>query len=155
MTKASVLAELSNQLGQEVHVGDWLTITQAMVDQFAAVTRDQQWIHVDPTRAQAESPFGATVAHGYFTLSLIPTLTDSVNAAADRYPGKKLGVNYGLNKVRFPHPVLVGARIRAHTVLLQVEEIQDTLQIVNRVTIEIEEQTKPACVAETVSRVYF
>ncbi|MCX6048194.1 MAG: MaoC family dehydratase [Chloroflexi bacterium] len=155
MTKATVLAELGNQLGQEVHVSEWLTITQAMVDQFAAVTRDQQWIHVDPVRAQGESPFGATVAHGYFTLSLIPYLTDSVNAQVDRYPGKKLGVNYGLNKVRFPHPVLVGARIRAHTSLLQVEEIQDALQIINLVTIEIEGQFKPACVAETVSRVYF
>lgn len=155
MTKASVLTELGHQLGQEVHVGDWLTITQTMVDQFATVTRDQQWIHVEPARAQAESPFGATVAHGYFTLALIPYLTDSVNAQADRYPGKKLGVNYGLNKVRFPHPVLVGARVRAHTKLLQVEEIQDALQIINVVTIEIEGQAKPACVAETVSRLYF
>ncbi len=155
MTKVSVLADLTAQIGQEIQVGDWLTITQAMVDQFAAVTRDQQWIHVDPVRAQAESPFGATVAHGYFTLALIPYLTDSDQAQAERYPDKKLGVNYGLNKARFPHPVLVGARIRARTTLLRVEEIQNALQIVNQVTIEIEHQPKPACVAETLSRIYF
>jgi acyl dehydratase len=155
VTKASVLADLATCIGMEVHAGDWLTITQAMIDQFAAVTRDHQWIHVDPMRAQTESPFGATVAHGYFTLSLIPYLTDSVNAQVERYPGKKLGVNYGLNKVRFPHPVLVGARVRARTTLLSVEEVQEALQIINQVIIEIEGQPKPACVAETVSRIYF
>ena len=155
MTKASVLADLNAQLGQEVHIGDWLTITQTMIDQFADVTRDQQWIHVDPARAAAESPFTATVAHGFFTLALIPYLTASVNTQVERYPGKKLGVNYGLNKVRFPHPVLVDSRVRARTTLLSVEEIQDALQIVNQVIVEIEGQSKPVCVAETVSRIYF
>lgn len=155
MTQAAVLAALAAQVGQETHVGDWLLITQAMIDQFAAVTRDQQWIHVDPPRAAAASPFGATVAHGFFTLALIPYLTGSINSQVERYPGKKLGVNYGVNKVRFPHPVLVNSRLRARTTLLKVEKIQDALQIVNQVTIEIEGQAKPACVAETVSRVYF
>jgi acyl dehydratase len=155
MSKATVLATLATQIGREIQVSDWLSITQSMIDQFAAVTRDQQWIHIDPARAQAESPFGTTVAHGFFTLSLIPYLTGSVNAPVERYPGKKLVVNYGLNKVRFPHPVRVDARVRAHTTLLSVEEIQDALQIVHQVIIEIEGQSKPACVAETVSRVYF
>ncbi|MEZ4863499.1 MAG: MaoC family dehydratase [Caldilineaceae bacterium] len=155
MSKELVLAELSAQVGAEVHVGEWLTVTQAMIDQFAAVTRDEQWIHVDPVRAQAESPYGATVAHGYLTLALIPFLTDSVNPAVNRYPGKRMGVNYGLNKVRFPQPVVVGSRIRARTTLLAIEEVENGLQVVNRVTVDIEGQTKPACVAETVSRVYF
>jgi acyl dehydratase len=97
MSKATVLAALVTQIGSEIQVSDWLSITQAMIDQFAAVTRDPQWIHVDPARAQAESPFGTTVAHGFFTLSLIPYLTGSVNAPVERYLVKKLVVNYGLN----------------------------------------------------------
>lgn len=155
MSQASVLADLTTQIGSETHVSDWLMITQEMIDQFAAVTRDQQWIHVDPARALAESPFGATVAHGFFTLSLIPYLTGSVSSQVERYPGKKLAVNYGLNKVRFPNPVRVGSRIRSRSLLVSVEEVQGGLQIITQVTIEIDGQVKPACVAETITRVYF
>lgn len=155
MSQASVFADLSVQVGSEVHRSDWVIITQEMIDDFAAATRDRQWIHVDPVRAQAESPFGATVAHGFFTLSLIPYLTGTVDPTVDRYPGRKLAVNYGLNRVRFPHPVLVNSRVRAHTVLQSVEEVTGGLQIINQITIEIEGQAKPACVAETISRIYF
>lgn len=155
MSQTSVLADLSSKIGSEVHVSEWLTITQEMIDAFATATLDRQWIHVDPARAQAESPFGATVAHGFFTLSLIPYLSGSVDPTVERYPGRKLAVNYGLNRVRFPHPVLVNSRVRAHTVLQSVEEVTGGLQIINQVTIEIEGQSKPACVAETISRIYF
>ena len=155
MSQAAVFADLSAQVGSEVHCSDWLTITQEMIDDFAAATRDRQWIHIDPARAQAESPFGATVAHGFFTLSLIPYLTGTVDPTVERYPGRKLAVNYGLNRVRFPNPVLVNSRLRAHTVLQSVEEVTGGLQIINQVTIEIEGQAKPACVAEMISRIYF
>ncbi|MFN8445158.1 MAG: MaoC family dehydratase [Caldilineaceae bacterium] len=155
MSQTSVLADLSSKIGSEVHVSEWLTITQEMIDAFATATLDRQWIHVDPARAQAESPFGATVAHGFFTLSLIPYLSGSVDPTVERYPGRKLAVNYGLNRVRFPHPVLVNSRVRAHTVLQSVEEVTGGLQIINQVTIEIEGPSKPACVAETISRIYF
>ena len=155
MSKESVLAELTAQVGKEIHVSDWLTITQEMINQFASATRDQQWIHVDAQRAQTESPFGNTVAHGFFTLSLIPYLTGSIDPTVERYPGKKLAVNYGLNKVRFPNPVLVNSRIRSHTVIANVEEVTGGLQIINQITIEIDGQANPACVAETSSRIYF
>lgn len=155
MSQASVLADLSSKIGSEVHLSEWLTITQEMIDAFASATLDRQWIHVDPARAQTESPFGATVAHGFFTLSLIPYLSGSVDPTVERYPGRKLAVNYGLNRVRFPNPVLVNSRVRAHTVLQSVEEVAGGLQFINQVTIEIEGQSKPACVAETISRIYF
>ena len=155
MSQDSVFAELKSQLGSEIHVSDWLTITQTMIDQFASATFDQQWIHVDTQRAQSESPFGNTVAHGFFTLSLIPYLSGAVDPTVERYPGKKMGVNYGLNRVRFPNPVLVNSRIRTHTVAMSVEKVQGGLQLINQITIEIEGQSKPACVAETISRIYF
>ncbi len=155
MSLEQTLADLQTKVGTETHVGSWLTITQEMVNQFAAVTKDFQWIHTDPERAKAASPFEKTVAHGYFTLSLLSYLTDSVNAEMPRYSGTKMGVNYGLNKVRFPHPVVVDSKIRARTELQSVEEVKGVLQVVNKVTVEIEGVAKPACVAETVSRFYF
>lgn len=156
MSRADVFAQLQQQIGTEVKVGPWLTVTQTMIDDFAAATRDTQWIHVDPARAAAESPFGATIAHGYLTLSLIPYLMGNVDAETPRYPGVRMGVNYGLNRVRFPHPVVVGARIRARVTLQDVTMVgEDALHIVNRVTVELENAAKPACVAEALSRVYF
>lgn len=149
------LADLRPKVGTEIHVGPWLTITQERIDAFAEATGDFQWIHVDPERARAESPFGTTVAHGYLTLSLIPYLTGGANNDQPSYVGVKMGVNYGLNRVRFPHPVTVGAKIRARTELVSVEEVKGGLQLVKKVTIEIEGAAKPACVAETVSRLYF
>lgn len=156
MSLEAVFAELQTKVNQEVQVGPWLTVTQEMIDTFGRVTGDMQWIHVDPARTAAESPFGATVAHGYLTLSLIPQLTGSVNPEKPRFPGVKMGVNYGLNRVRFPHPVRAGSQVRARVTLLAVEEVKGNgLQLVNRVTVEIAGADKPACVAETVSRVYF
>ncbi|RLB72511.1 MAG: MaoC family dehydratase, partial [Deltaproteobacteria bacterium] len=110
---------LKPQIGQEIHVGPWLQIDQQRIDQFAAVTGDQQWIHIDPERAKRESPYGTTVAHGYLTLSLLPYLTESNHPDffQKNYPGMKYRVNYGLNRVRFPAPVKVGAKIRARTTI--------------------------------------
>ncbi len=152
----ALLAILTPQLGTETHVGPWLVVDQERIDRFAEVTGDVQWIHTDPERAHRESPYGTTVAHGYLTLSLLPYLTRS-NAPGffeRNYPGMRYRVNYGLNRVRFPAPVRSGARVRAHTVLLSAEKLEKGVQIVYRLTVEIEGEEKPACVAESVVRVY-
>jgi acyl dehydratase len=155
MSKEEVIAELKAAVGTEVHVGPWLSITQERIDQFAEATGDFQWIHVNPERAQNESPYGTTIAHGFLTLSLIPNLTESVDESVVRYPGIKMAINYGLNRVRFPNAVAVGAKVRARTERLQVEEIKGSVQLVDQVTVEVEGEEKPACVAETVTRLYF
>jgi acyl dehydratase len=150
------LTFLEPQLGQEVHVGPWLEIDQQRIDQFAAVTGDQQWIHVDPERAQKESPYGSTIAHGYLTLSLLPYLTESNHPDffQKNYPGMKYRVNYGLNRVRFPAPVKVGAKIRARTTIQSAEAIKGAIQICYIMTIEIEGERKPGCSAEFLARLY-
>jgi acyl dehydratase len=151
-----LLVLLANRIGQEIHVGSWLTIDQERINQFAVVTGDQQWIHIDPERARIDSPYGTSIAHGFLTLSLLPLLTES-NAPGQferNYPGMRLRVNYGLNKVRFPAPVLCGNRVRAHTVLLAVEQIANGVQITYQITVEIDGSNKPACVAEQVFRLY-
>jgi acyl dehydratase len=155
MSKEEIIADLKAAVGTEVHVGPWLSITQERINQFAEATDDFQWIHIDPERAQKESPYGTAIAHGFLTLSLIPHLTQSVDESVVRYPGIKMAINYGLNRVRFPHPVVVGAKVRAHTERLQVDEIKGSVQLVDQVTIEIEGEEKPGCVAETVTRLYF
>jgi len=157
MTPADTLiAALAPNLGTEIHVGPWLTVDQERINRFAEVTGDVQWIHTDPERAVRESPYGATVAHGYLTLALLPLLTESNHPDffQRNYPGMRYRVNYGLNRVRYPAPVVVDARIRARTVLQEVEKVGPGLQIVYRYTVEIEGQEKPACVAEFVARVY-
>ncbi|MDX6360630.1 MAG: hypothetical protein QOH37_3684 [Nocardioidaceae bacterium] len=136
------LAEMS---GEELGLSDWLEIDQARVDQFADATGDHQWIHVDRERAAA-GPFGGTIAHGYLTLSLIPFLGSQVFALET--PGAKL--NYGVNKVRFPHPVRVGSRIRSRVTMGEVTDLPAGKQLTLRHVLEIEGQDKPACVAETV-----
>jgi acyl dehydratase len=141
------LAELQNLVGQEIGASEWLTLDQARIDSFAEVTGDRQWIHVDPERAAA-GPFGATVAHGFLTLGLLPTLLETAFAIDD----VKMGVNYGLNKVRFPNPVRVGSRLRGHFRLLDCTPLDGGMQLTMQATIEIEGEAKPACVAETVSR---
>jgi acyl dehydratase len=143
-------------LGQEIHVGPWLEIDQQRIDDFARVTGDEQWIHVDPKRAADESPYGTTIAHGFLTLSLLPFLTQSNHPDffVENYPGMRLRVNYGLNKLRYPAPVLCGSRIRARTTVQSVEEVRKGVQIVYLLTVEIEGENKPACVAEQVMRVY-
>lgn len=152
----ALLTHLKPQFGKEIHVGPWLDITQERIDLFAEVTGDRQWIHTDPLRAAKESPYGGTIAHGYLTLSLLPYLTESNHPDffQKNYPGMRLRVNYGSNKVRFPAPVLTGSRIRARTVLLAAEAVRDAVQIIYVITVEIEGGAKPACVAEFVARVY-
>jgi len=144
------------KIGTEIHCGPWLEITQERIDAFAAATGDLQWIHTDPLRAAAESPYGTTIAHGYLTLSLLPYLTES-NAPGffeRTYPGMRLRLNYGLDRVRFPSPVRCGARVRAHTNLSAVEPTGGAVQFSYLITVEIEGHEKPACVAEFLARVY-
>ena len=156
MSRQAALADLRTKIGVESDSSDWLAVTQEMINDFARVTRDHQWIHVDPQRAARDSPFGATVAHGFFTLSLIPHLTGMVEPDKPRYPGVALTVNYGLNRVRFPHPLLAGQRIRARSQLLSVEEVRGNgLQVVHQITVDVEGEQKPTCVADMVSRLYF
>lgn len=145
-SKAEILAAQDEELG----VSDWLTISQEQVNRFADATLDHQWIHVDVERAK-QGPFGAPVAHGYLTLSLLPKL----NAETYRVEGARMGVNYGLDKVRFPTPVLVGSRVRARCHLNEVIEISGGVQLAIRAIIEIENTDKPGCVADTLSRVLF
>lgn len=155
MTASSILTDLKTKIGTEIHVGPWLAITQERIDQFAEATGDFQWIHVDVERARKESRYGGTIAHGFLTVSLIPYLTESVNPDKPSIAGVKTVVNYGSNKVRFPYPVKAGMNIRARTVLADVQEIKGGLQVIKKVTIEIDGVNKPACVAETVARYYF
>lgn len=144
---AAVLASVGQALGPT----EWITVTQERINTFADATGDHQWIHVDPERAQA-GPFGACVAHGYLTLSLanlfLPQLV--------RYEQLKMGVNYGCDKVRFPAPVKVGARIRGRGEVVAAEPVKgDGVQITVRISVEIEGADKPGCVVDTISRLYF
>ena len=141
------LAELAALEGQEIGVSDWVAIDQARIDLFAQATGDAQWIHVDPVRAAA-GPFGTPVAHGFLTLSLLPELFASAFAIAD----VRMGLNYGLDRVRFPSPVPVGSRLRALCRLKAFEAIAGGAQLTTTVTIEREDGAKPACVAEWVTR---
>ena len=143
-------AELRACAGQEVAVTDWVTITQAQVNLFADATGDHQWIHVDPVKA-AQGPFGGPIAHGFLSLSLLPLFFEK----AVRIQGASMGVNYGLNKVRFPAPVPVGSRVRARVGVQAVEPVgPDSVQITWLVTVEREGGDKPVCVAESRSRSY-
>ena len=141
------IEELERLVGAELGVSEWLDVTQKLVDGFADVTGDRQWIHIDPERANKESPFGGTIAHGYLTLSLIPRLV----GAMLQFPGARARINYGLDRVRFPSPVRVGARIRGRFAVLGVERVgSDAARLRARVTIEIEGGSKPACIAEPI-----
>jgi acyl dehydratase len=143
--------ELRGLVGQEVAVGDWLEITQAQIDAFADVSRDHQWIHIDPERAKRESPFGATVAHGFLTLSLLSYL----HSQAVQIRGNvRMSLNYGLNRVRFTSVVRSGSRIRARSVLQELIEIPDGIRVVWAITVEVEGSTKPALVAEWLTQMY-
>lgn len=155
MALAETLAELRGKVGSEVHVSDWLTVTQDMINDFGRATRDEQWIHVDPRRAAVESPYKTTIAHGYFTLSLYPYLRGLVDEGKPIFPGVRSVINYGINKLRFPNAVPAGSRIRARCRILAVEEIKNSLQLTEEYTAEIENQARPACVAECVMRLYF
>ncbi len=141
------LAALQALVGQEIGSSDWLTIDQARIDGFADATGDHQWIHVDPARAAA-GPFGGTIAHGFLTLSLLPLLSERGFTIAD----VRMGINYGLNRVRFMTPVRVGSRLRGRFKLLSYDAIEGGAQLVTEATIELDGAGKPACVAEAVSR---
>jgi acyl dehydratase len=144
--------EIVGAVGESLGTSDWIQVTQERVDTFADATGDHQWIHVDVDRARAESPYGGPIAHGYLSLSLLPVLGWQIYAIE----GAKMGVNYGSNKVRFPSPVPVGSRLRLSAVLVQASQLPDgAVQMVVEQTLEIEGQTKPAVVAETVSRVVY
>lgn len=155
MELAEVLRDLQGKVGAEVHVSDWLAITQEMINEFGRVTRDEQWIHVNPRRAAAESPYKTTIAHGYLTLSLYPYLRGLVQEGKPIFPGVKNVINYGINKLRFPNAVPAGSRIRARCRILAVEAVKNSLQLTEEFTAEIEGQSRPACVAECVMRLYF
>ena len=149
MRTFETFAELQPLLGQLVATSDWITVSQERIDQFAEATGDHQWIHVDPERAKA-GPFGTTIAHGFLTLSLLPEMS----ASAMEVRGTRMGVNYGLNKVRFPAPVPAGSRLRGHFKLIGYEEIAGGAQITMEVTMEREGSSKPVCVAESLARRY-
>ena len=150
MRTFQTLSELTALVGEEVAVSDWTTVTQEQINQFAEATGDHQWIHVDVERAKA-GPFGAPIAHGFLTLSLLPKFF----ASAMEITQSRMGVNYGLNKVRFMAPVPVGSRLRARMKLLQCEAIDNSgVQMTWQVSVEKEGATKPVCVAESIARRY-
>lgn len=144
------VSELPNWVGKEIGVSEWQTITQEDVNAFADVTHDHQWVHVDPERAAKESPFGGPMAHGYLTLSLLSYHIEQIWEVQ----GATFALNYGLNKVRFPNPVLVGKAIRCRAMLQEVTEVAGGFQCQLAATIEVEDAPKPACVAEVLFRFY-
>ncbi len=139
--------------GQEIRVSEWVEIGQDRIQKFAEATGDFQWIHVDVARATAESPYGGPIAHGFLTLSLLGKFYEDY--LVDAMPFCDLGVNYGLNRVRFTNAVRAGSRVRGRFLLAKVEEVEGGLQLTCTVTVEIEGEAKPACVAESVVRRYF
>ncbi len=155
-TEVTSVEELEKFIGQEISIGQWVLVTQEMVNMFADATGDHQFIHVDPERAK-QTIFGGTIAHGYFTLSMLAGFLGQNATGLKIKLGGKMSVNYGLNKVRFTAPVPVGKRIRVRRKLLAVEEDSNKrwAQIVNEATVEVEGSDRPAMVAETISRVYF
>ena len=146
------IEEVKTSLGREAGVSEWLEVSQALIDQFADLTGDRQWIHVDPERARRESPFVTTVAHGFLTVALLSRL---VSQAVDLRVASKMRVNYGFNRLRFPAPVPAGSRIRARVTPNAVREFEGGLEIAWGVVVEIEARTKPALAAEWLVRVYF
>ena len=148
--KTATFETVGQLAGQEVGVSDWVEITQDRINAFADATGDHQWIHIDVARAAKEMPGGKTIAHGYLTLSLIPWLCGGML----RIEGVTRGINYGSNKVRFTNMVPVGSKVRARQKLLAAEPKAGGLQLTNEVTIEIDGQSRPACIAETISLVY-
>ncbi|HWK85806.1 MAG TPA: MaoC family dehydratase [Caldimonas sp.] len=149
MKSFATLAELQYLVGQEIAVGDWVEVTQDRIQRFAEATGDHQWIHVDPERAKA-GPFGTTIAHGFLTLSLLPEMAANAFEVRDT----KMGVNYGLNRVRFPAPVPSGSRLRGHFRLLKYEPLEGGAQLTTEVKMEREGSDKPVCIAESVARRY-
>jgi acyl dehydratase len=145
------LDALKDFVGREIAATDWFEVTQDRIRQFANATEDRQWIHLDPDRAQWESPYAATIAHGFLTLSL---LSHFLKEALEIQTGVGMTVNYGLNRVRFPAPVLAGSKIRARFTLQSLKDAGDTREAIFSVVVEVQNQAKPCCVAEWVIRYY-
>ena len=145
----TTLNEIKSRIGEEVGVSSWMLVDQARIDAFADATEDHQFIHVDPTAA-AQTPFGGTIAHGYYTLSLMPQFS----YALFKFEGFAFGINYGLNKVRFPAPLPVGQKVRMRAELVAVDEVPGGIQITTKATFETEGGEKPVCVAESLARLY-
>jgi acyl dehydratase len=141
---------LKKKVGDHLGYSDWMEITQEQVNLFADATGDHQWIHVDPERAKKESPFGGPIAHGYLTISLAPALLPQIVHVT----GVSMGVNYGINKLRFPSPVPVGSKLRVGAALSEVEDIAGGAQVTMDLTFEVEGKDKPACVAQVLYRYY-
>ncbi len=157
-SNAEKALELFKQMeGQEIGVGDWMTIDQERINQFADATLDHQFIHVDPEKAAELSPYKTTIAHGFLTVSLLTHLSGSIPTKnPEVYQGIVAGVNYGFDKVRFPSPVKVNSKIRARSVLGSAElKPPNSIQLMHNVTVEIEGEAKPACVAEWLSRLVY
>ena len=150
MTEIESVAKLGEFVGREVAVSEWLEVSQARIDRFAEATEDRQWIHTDPERAARESPFKETIAHGFLTLSLVSELMRLAVAVK----GVRMGINYGLNRVRFVSPVPAGSRIRGRFALAALEEIKGGVQATWGVTVEREGGGKPCCAAEWLVRYY-
>jgi acyl dehydratase len=148
-TKIDGIEGLKKHVGEHLGYSEWRQITQEQVNLFADATDDHQWIHVDIERAKA-GPFGGPIAHGYLTLSLAPALLDEILEVS----GVSMGINYGLNKLRFPSPVPVGSKVRAGATLAKVEDVEGGVQVTMNATFEIEGGTKPVCVAEILFRYY-
>jgi acyl dehydratase len=143
--------DLKSFVGKDVGVSDWHLVTQEEVDLFAKATGDNQWIHTDPERAEKESPYGSTIAHGYFTISLAPAF----RAQVVEVKNAKMTINYGLNKLRFPAPLPIGKKVRMQAALVSADDVKNGIQTVWKLTFEVEDEEKPACVAEAVYRYMF
>ena len=150
MIEITDVRALRDRIGEEIAVGDWFEISQARIDQFAEATGDSQWIHVDPARAAAESPFRTTIAHGFLTLSLMSALIRD----AMTFRGLRMAINYGMNRMRFVAPVPAGSRVRARFTPVSVEEPSGSVQVTWQVTIDREHADKPCCIAEWIVRYY-
>ena len=144
------LKELRTMIGQELGVSGWHLVTQEEINRFADATHDHQWIHVDAERAERESPFGAAIAHGYYTLALVPYLLSQ----AFTVTGIRLGVNYGLDRLRFPAPLKIGQSVRARALVQNVEDVAGGVQVLLQVTWEAKESRRPVCIADLVYRYY-
>jgi len=142
--------DVKSMVGKELGVSEWHLVTQEEINKFADATHDHQWIHIDVERAKKESPFGGPIAHGYYTLSLAPHLMSQIW----NVNGVKMGVNYGLNKLRFPSPVMIGKRVRARATLNNVEDVAGGIQVTVGISFEVEGSDKPVCVAEGLYRYY-
>jgi acyl dehydratase len=149
LTHYAQLSDLQKLVGHDIGTSDWVLVEQSRINAFADATSDHQWIHVDPARA-ADGPFKTPIAHGFLTLSLLPMMFDTAFAIDD----VRMGVNYGLNRVRFASPVPVGSRLRAHFKLLSFEPLEGGAQLTVQASIELQGSAKPACIAETVTRRY-